>query len=36
MAGCGGILRNNNCIWITGFSKFLGNTSAYMAEVWEM
>jgi hypothetical protein len=36
MAGCGGILRNNNCIWITDFSKFLGNTSAYMAEVWGM
>ncbi|KAK2378078.1 TMV resistance protein N [Trifolium repens] len=34
MAGCGGILRNDNDNWITGFSKFLGNTSAYMAEVW--
>jgi ribonuclease HI len=34
MAGCGGILRNDNGIWITGFSKFLGSTTAYMAEVW--
>ncbi|GAU51253.1 hypothetical protein TSUD_412460, partial [Trifolium subterraneum] len=34
IAGCGGILRNDNGIWICGFSKFLGNTSAYMAEVW--
>jgi hypothetical protein len=34
MAECGGIARTNNGIWLAGFSKFLGNTSAYMAEAW--
>jgi ribonuclease HI len=34
MAGCGGIVRTDNGIWLAGFSKFLGNTSAYMAEAW--
>jgi ribonuclease HI len=33
-AGCGGALRNDSGIWIDGFSKALGDTTAYMAELW--
>jgi ribonuclease HI len=33
-AGCGGVLRNDIGIWVEGFSKALGDTTAYMAELW--
>jgi ribonuclease HI len=33
-AGCGGLLRRDNDMWVEGFSKALGDTTAYMAELW--
>jgi ribonuclease HI len=33
-AGCGGILRRDNGMWVEGFAKALGDTTAYMAELW--
>lgn len=33
-AGCGGLLRNSDGGWLCGFSKKLGNTTAYVAELW--
>jgi ribonuclease HI len=33
-AGCGGVLRNDNGVWMEGFAKGLGDTTAYMAELW--
>ncbi|MCH94985.1 putative non-LTR retroelement reverse transcriptase, partial [Trifolium medium] len=33
-AGCGGVLRNETGNWIEGFTKALGDTTAYMAELW--
>jgi hypothetical protein len=36
VAGCGGILRNDNGVWMGSFSKFLGNTTTYIwwKETW--
>lgn len=31
--GCGGLIRNSGGKWLCGFSKFLRNTSAYVAEL---
>jgi ribonuclease HI len=33
-AGCGGTLRNETDNWVDGFAKALGDTTAYMAELW--
>jgi ribonuclease HI len=33
-AGCGGVLRSDTGVWIEGFAKALGDTTAYMAELW--
>jgi ribonuclease HI len=33
-AGCGGIIRTNTGDWVEGFTKALGDTTAYMAELW--
>jgi ribonuclease HI len=33
-AGCGGVLRDEDGRWIQGFSKNLGSTTAYIAELW--
>jgi ribonuclease HI len=33
-AGCGGIVRNDTGNWVEGFAKALGDTTAYMAELW--
>jgi ribonuclease HI len=33
-AGCGGIVRNDTDNWVEGFAKALGDTTAYMAELW--
>jgi ribonuclease HI len=33
-AGCGGVLRSDKGIWVEGFAKALGDTTAYMAELW--
>jgi hypothetical protein len=32
-AGCGGVLRCDKGLWIEGFTKALGDTTAYMAEL---
>jgi hypothetical protein len=32
--GCGGVLRRDNDKWVEGFAKALGDTTAYMAELW--
>jgi hypothetical protein len=32
-AGCGGVIRDDSGRWICGFSKFLGSTTTYMAEL---
>jgi ribonuclease HI len=34
IAGCGGIVRNNSGAWVEGFAMALGDTTAYMAELW--
>lgn len=34
IAGGGGLVRLEDGSWVTGFSKFLGNTNAYLAELW--
>ncbi|MCI54194.1 ribonuclease H protein, partial [Trifolium medium] len=33
-AGCGGVLRNDKGEWIEGFTEYLGDTTAYMLELW--
>jgi ribonuclease HI len=33
-AGCGGVLRDDRGMWLVGFAKALGDTTAYMAELW--
>jgi ribonuclease HI len=33
-AGCGGVLRNDTGVWLEGYAKGLGDTTAYMAELW--
>jgi hypothetical protein len=33
-AGCGAAIRNDRGIWVEGIVKGLGDTSAYMAELW--
>jgi ribonuclease HI len=33
-AGCGGVIRDDKGSWIDGFAKALGDTTAYMAELW--
>lgn len=34
VAGCGGLLRDYNGVWIGGFAKHLGVCSTYVAELW--
>ncbi|PNY17996.1 ribonuclease H [Trifolium pratense] len=34
MTGCGGLLRDSNGRWVVRFAKNLGNTNAYMADLW--
>ncbi|GAU13699.1 hypothetical protein TSUD_348030 [Trifolium subterraneum] len=34
VAGCGGVLRDYQGNWITGFSKFIGTASVFKAELW--
>jgi ribonuclease HI len=33
-AGCGGVLRNEQDMWLDGFAKALVDTTAYMAKLW--
>jgi hypothetical protein len=32
-AGCGGVLRDEDGRWVQGFSKKIGSTTAYIAEL---
>ncbi|PNX77292.1 ribonuclease H [Trifolium pratense] len=32
--GCGGVIRGSAGEWLGGFSKFIGNGNAYVAELW--
>ncbi|PNX57779.1 ribonuclease H, partial [Trifolium pratense] len=34
VAGCGGVIRDNNSVWRGGFANNLGICSAYVAELW--
>jgi ribonuclease HI len=34
IAGCGGIIRGSDGEWIGGFAKFIGDCSAFVAELW--
>ena len=34
LAGCGGVIRNDEGQWIVGFSKCIGITSSFAAELW--
>ncbi|MCI01156.1 putative ribonuclease H protein, partial [Trifolium medium] len=34
LSGCGGLVRDENGRWVAGFTRNLGTTSAYMAELW--
>lgn len=33
-AGCGGVIRDENGVWVCGFSKKIGTTTSFMAELW--
>ena len=33
-AGCGGLIRSENRDWLGGFSRSIGCTSSFMAELW--
>jgi ribonuclease HI len=33
-AGCGGLIRGENKEWLGGFSKYIGQCSAFVAELW--
>ncbi|MCI05125.1 ribonuclease H protein [Trifolium medium] len=32
--GCGGVIKGSAGEWLGGFSKFIGNINAYVAELW--
>lgn len=34
VAGCGGVIRDEDGQWIAGFSKRIGYTSGFAAELW--
>ena len=34
LAGCGGVVRNEDGQWVAGFSKRIGITSSFAAEMW--
>ena len=34
LAGCGGVVRDENGGWIAGFSRLIGVTSSFEAELW--
>ncbi|KAK4278747.1 hypothetical protein QN277_016549 [Acacia crassicarpa] len=35
-ANCGGVVRDNRGLWISGFTQLLGNCEAYAAEEWAL
>ena len=34
LAGCGGLIRDENGAWLAGFSRNIGSTTSYAAELW--
>ena len=32
--GCGGIIRDENRQWITGFARRIGTSNSFIAELW--
>ena len=34
LAGCGGVVRNEDGRWITGFARRIGVTTSFVAELW--
>ena len=33
-AGCGGVVRDDRGEWVAGFSRRIGATNSFMAELW--
>lgn len=36
LAGCGGVVRNDDEQWVVGFNKWIGVTSSFATELWEL
>ena len=34
LAGCGGVVRSEDGQWVVGFSKRIGVTNSFAAELW--
>ena len=34
MAGCGGVVRDDTGMWLIGFSRSIGRTNSFAAELW--
>lgn len=34
LAGCGGVVRDSNGEWVSGFSRLIGTTNSFVAELW--
>lgn len=34
LAGCGGVVMNDNGQWLAGFSKWIGVNGSFAAELW--
>ena len=34
LAGCGGLIRDENGAWVAGFSRNIGSTTSFAAELW--
>jgi len=34
LAGCGGLIRDENGAWLVGFSRNIGSTTSYAADLW--
>lgn len=34
LAGCGGVVRDSHGNWVTGFSRHIGITNSFVAELW--
>ena len=33
-AGCGGLVRDEHGNWIGGFTRYIGSTNSFIAELW--
>ena len=33
-AGCGGLVRDEHSSWVGGFTKYIGSTNSFIAELW--